>query len=112
MKRRSFIKGAVAVAVSASLPGGDGVELYSIAHPSPALLPIVGDADTGIFSSGGDKLELVVNGQRMANALAKSVMQTRDAVAKRVLSKAFPDAELRTPFDLAVLEEMEVDIDN
>jgi hypothetical protein len=38
------------------------------------------------------------------------MMQTRDAVAKRVLGKAFPEAELRTPFDLSSLEEMEVEI--
>lgn len=95
MKRRAFIKGAVAVAVSASLPGGDGVALYSAKHPvwkdavphAPALLPMVGDADTGIFSSGADKLELVVNGQRMANALAKSMMQNMEMVAADVYNR-------------------------
>jgi hypothetical protein len=50
MKRRTFIKGGFAVAVSAALPAGDGVALESIAHPSPAILPLVNDPNTGIYT--------------------------------------------------------------
>lgn len=109
MKRRTFIKGAVAVAVSAALPGGDGVALNSVAHPTPALLPFVSDTDTGIFSTSGDKLELVSGGVRMAKALAESMKQTREVIAANVLNNIFPEYEYRT-FHTGTLEEIEVDI--
>lgn len=95
MKRRAFIKGAVSAAVAASLPGGDGVELNSIAHPTwnvidpppPAFLPFVTDNDTGIFSTSGDKLELVSGGVRMAEALVKSLNETREMVGLNVFHR-------------------------
>ena len=110
MKRRAFIKGAVSAAVAASLPGGDGVVLNSIAHPQvtpvPALLPFVGDADTGIFSSSSDHLSLVTGG-RYAKALAQSMNQTREQMTANVLNKVF---KMETTLDLSSLEEIEVDI--
>lgn len=113
MKRRAFIKGALGMAASTMVPGGDGVALESIAHPSdawnvmdpppPAFLPFVTDNDTGIFSTSGDKLEIVTGGVRMAKALAKSMNETREQMMANVLNRAF---------DLSPtsLEEIEVDI--
>lgn len=106
--RRKFIQGAVSAAVAASLPGSDGVALESIAHPAPAILPLVNDPNTGIYTNS--TYAFATEGTRLHEALARSMMQTRDVVAKRVLGKAFPEAELRTPFDLAALEEIEIDI--
>jgi hypothetical protein len=108
VKRRTFIKGAVAAAVATSLPGGDGVALQSATHPAPALLPMFGDADTGIFSPSSDHLSLVT-GERYAKALAQSMKQTREQVTANVLNKVF---KMETTFDLspASLEEIEVDI--
>ena len=102
--RRKFIKGAVAAAVAASLPGGDGVELYSAKHPylsANEWQPMGYTYKTYDFAT---------HGTRLHEALARSMMQTREAVAKRVLGKAFPEVELRTPFDLAALEEIEIEI--
>lgn len=106
--RRKFLQGAVAAAVAASLPGGDGVALYSAKHPSPAILPLVNDPNTGIYTYR--TYEFATEGTRMHMALARSMMQTREVVARNVLSKAFPDVELRTPFDLSSLEEIEIEI--
>ncbi len=116
MRRRQFLKGALGTAASVLVPGGDGVELTSAAHPlihtgnpAPALLPMVGDADTGIYAAGGDQLNLVAGGQRLAGALAKSLMETREMVAVNAYHRGI---DLETPFDLssASLEEIEVDI--
>jgi len=88
MKRRTFIKGAVSAAVAASIPGGDGVELYCARHPVPAY-SFTPDPDTGIYLS---------EGTRMHMALARSMMQTKEIVAKNVLGRVFPDDDvLRSP---------------
>ena len=71
MKRRTFIKGAIAAAVSAALPAGDGAVEYT--HKTYAL------ATEGM------------DGQRMAAALARSMMQTKEIVARNVLNRAFGD---------------------
>ena len=71
MKRRTFIKGAVAAAVAAALPAGDGVATYT--HKTYAL------ATPGM------------DGSRMAAALARSMMQTREVVAANVFNRAFGD---------------------
>lgn len=78
MDRRKFIKGAVAAAVAAAIPVGDGVELYSIAHPQYT------HKTYAIATEGMD-------GARMAAALARSMMQTREIVTVNVLNKAFGD---------------------
>lgn len=70
MNRRSFIKGTVAAAVAAALPGGDGVALYSAAHP-PALVTEHMD------------------GARMAAALARSMMQTKEVITVNILNRSF-----------------------
>lgn len=77
MNRRSFIKGTVAAAVAAALPGGDGVALYSAAHP-------VYTHKTYATSTVPRDL-----GCQMARALAKSMMQTREVTGANVLNKAF-----------------------
>jgi len=97
MKRRTFIKGAVSAAVAASIPGGDGVELYCARHPVPAY-SFTNDLDTGIFVEGGDQISFVVQGRKMHEALARSMMQTKEIVAKNVLGRVFPDDDvLRSP---------------
>ena len=55
--------------------------------------------------------DFATKGTRMHLALQRSMMQTREVVARNILSKAFPEAELRTPFDLSALEEIEVEIE-
>lgn len=79
MDRRKFIKGTVAAAVAAAIPVGDGVELYSIAHPV--------HKETLKFPRQELENSLVTPeelGRRMAEALAKSMSQTREQVATRV----------------------------
>lgn len=105
--RRQFLRGTVSAAVAASLPGGDGVALESAKHPAPALLPMVGDADTGMFSPSGDTLSFVVDGVERARSLARSMSGTRERIAADVMNRVF---DLDTPFDLSSLEEIEVDI--
>lgn len=69
MKRRTFIKGAVAAAVTAALPATGGAVEYT--HKTYA------------FATPG------MDGQRMAAALARSMMQTREVVAANVMNRAF-----------------------
>jgi len=90
------------------------VALESAKHPEfygpgmPSLLPMVGDADTGIACGPGDyHLSFVVEGREVARSLAKSLSGTRERVAANVMNRVF---ELDTPFDLSSLEEVEVDI--
>lgn len=104
--RRKFIKGALAAAVAASLPGGDGVALQSMAHPT--ILPL-GPHHTGFYTY--KTYDFATKGTRMHAALVRSMQQTREVVARNVLSKMFPEAASCTPFDLASLEELEVEID-
>ena len=87
MKRRQFIKGAVAVAVAASIPGGDGVELNSMAHPYTHKTYETAQ----YFTLDGRALttEYVEIGAKMHRALARSMMQTREIVAANVFNKAF-----------------------
>lgn len=83
MKRRTFIKGAVAAAVAASIPGGDGVELYSIAHP---IHPDVVKYTYETYAITNRPVEM---GARYAAALARSMTQTKEIVAANVFNKAF-----------------------
>ena len=78
--RRSFIKGAVAVAVAAAIPGGDGVELYSISHPVANTLVTPEEA-----------------GARMAAALAKSMRQTLEHITANNFGRQvwFEDGEFK-----------------
>jgi len=69
MKRRVFIKGAVAAAVAAALPATSGAVEYT--HQT--------------FKLGTD------SGARYAAALARSMMQTREVVAANVFNRAFGD---------------------
>jgi hypothetical protein len=80
MKRRTFIKGGFAVAVSAALPAGDGVVLDSTAHPYNYTTHDMG------FAISREALEesYVDIGARMHAALARSMMQTKENVAARV----------------------------
>ncbi len=91
--RRRFIQGAVAVAVSAALPGGDGVALQSIAHPT-----IYKYKTYGIATEHTRDL-----GCQMARALARSMMQTRDVTLANVLNRTFDLSPVS-------LERIEVDI--
>ena len=72
--RRSFIKGAVAAAVAAAIPVGDGVALQCIPHPSLEKLAITTEH---------------MDGARMATALARTMMQTREVIGANILNKAF-----------------------
>jgi hypothetical protein len=105
--RRQFLRGAVAAAVAASLPGSDGVVLQSMAHPT--ILPLINDPNTGIYTY--KTYEFATKGTKMHMALQRSMQQTREVVARNVLSKIFPETELKTPFQLASLEEIEIEIE-
>jgi len=100
MKRRTFIKGAVSVAVAASIPGGDGVELYSIAHPMRECSFCHGlNGDHFTWCNDVNPLKYThktyaiategMDGARMARALAHSMTQTREIVAANVFNQAF-----------------------
>jgi len=79
--RRKFIQGGFAVAVSAALPGGDGVALESIAHPKYVHKTY----DTSWVISKQSLEESYIDiGARMHAALARSMMQTKENVAARV----------------------------
>ncbi len=97
MKRRTFIKGAVSVAVAASLSGADGIELNSIAHPiHPDVVKYThktvrighewtfnGQPVTTMVPEGHEFTE------RMVEALARSMSQTKERVTADVLNRAF-----------------------
>lgn len=87
--RRKFIKGAVSAAVAASIPGGDGVALNSIAHPylsANEWQPMGYTHKTYALATPG------MDGQRMAAALARSMMQTKERVIADTFNKMFPDS--------------------
>ena len=77
MKRRTFIKGAVAAAVSAALPGGD--PFYGTANSDINQLSYVHKTFKVAYPEG----------TRYAAALARSMMQTKEAVAANVFNSAF-----------------------
>jgi hypothetical protein len=85
MDRRKFIKGAVATAVAAAIPVGDGVELYSIAHPEYTYKTYKTDV---LYKATPVPRDL---GCQMARALARSMMQTKEQVTANVLNRAFGD---------------------
>ena len=105
--RRKFIQGAISAAVAASLPGGDGVALYSAKHPSaPALLPLVNDPNTGFYTNS--TYDFATHGTRMAQALAHSMMQT---AKENILTKEIVAANVfNRAFDPSSLENIEIDI--
>ena len=86
MDRRTFIRGAVAVAVAAALPGGNGVALQSIAHPTTNMLI----TPAALSEASLESMVIEIANSR-AKALAHSMMQTREIVARNVLSRAFGD---------------------
>lgn len=98
MKRRAFIKGAVSAAVAASLPGGDGVALNSIAHPQYTYKTF----KTAEYW-GPSIVTTMDTAQRMANALAKSILEVKDMSAVNVFHRGLSASSL---------EEIEVEIDN
>lgn len=73
--RRQFIRGAVAVAVSAALPAleYDFSPVHRVYGTNSLVLP----AEVA---------------RKMAEALARSMMQTREAVTANILNKAFGEA--------------------
>lgn len=78
--RRQFIRGAVAVAVSAALPGAEYTyKTFRVGHD----WTYNGKTITTFLPEGH---ELSV---RMTQALARSMMQTREIVTANVLNKAF-----------------------
>ena len=81
MDRRKFIKGAVATAVAAAIPVGDGVSLYSIAHPEYTYKK---------YAMATEHMPRDL-GCQMARALARSMVQTREIVGANILNKAFGD---------------------
>jgi len=102
--RRKFIQGAVSAAVAASLPGGDGVALESIAHPSlkyieqgpaPVFLPFVSDRDTGMFRTGTDHLRLVVGGIERLSSLEEMEIEIDEH--SKPLSRTFDLLDDLTP---------------
>jgi hypothetical protein len=56
--------------------------------------------------------DFATHGTRMHLALQRSMQQTREVVARNILSKAFPEVELSCARVLATLEEIEIEIDN
>jgi len=82
--RRQFLKSAIAVAVSAAIPGSE----YTYRTYSTAQLWYEESAQLT-----EENLEILCRklSQRYAQALARSMMQTREAIAANVLTKAFSE---------------------
>jgi len=80
VKRRAFIKGAVAAAVSAALPGSANPYLSA-----NEWQPMGYTHKTYALATEG------MDGSRMAAALARSMMQTKEAVTANVFNRAFGD---------------------
>ncbi len=92
--RRQFLRGAVSAAVAASLPGGDGVELYCARHPGWGTA----NSDINPLKYTYKTYDFATEGTRMHEALARSMMQTKEIVAKNVLDRMFPENDLlRSP---------------
>jgi len=91
MNRRDFIVSAIGAATMAAVPD-DGVMLTSIQHPIRLHDAAHHDLTEG-FGLATLKQEgttvLYDQGERMARALARSMMQTKEAVASRVLGDSF-----------------------
>lgn len=95
--RRTFIQGAVAVAVSAALPGGDGVSLRSIAHPHLSA----NEWQPMGYTYRTYKTDVLYRatpvprdlGCQMARALARSMTQTHEIMGANVFNKAFGGSE-------------------
>jgi microcompartment protein CcmL/EutN len=94
MDRRKFLKGTVAAAVAAVLPGTEKYthKTYGTAHyviPREALEnSLISPADLSEQSLEQMCIEIAESRSR---ALARSMMQTREIVAKNVLNSAFGD---------------------
>jgi hypothetical protein len=83
VKRRTFILGAVAAAVSAALPAlpSDGYEYKTVSMGFTIAKEEV--HGKGVYGAIG---------RRYADALAKSMSQTKERVIADVLSRAFEDS--------------------
>lgn len=94
MDRRKFLKGTVATAVAALLPGTEKYthKTYGTAHyviPRESLEnSLITAADLSEKSLESMCIEI---GNSHARALAHSMMQTKEIVAKNVLNRAFGD---------------------
>ena len=94
MDRRKFLKGTVAAVVAATLPGTEKYthKTYGTAHyviPREALENrLITAADLSEKSLESLCIEIAESRSR---ALARSMMQTREIVAKNVLNNAFGD---------------------
>jgi hypothetical protein len=80
VNRRTFILGAVAAAVSAALPALPSYEYKTYRMAFNFTRETVGRNE---YSEIGD---------RMAKALARSMMQTKERVIADTLNKMFPDS--------------------
>lgn len=94
MDRRKFLKGTVAAVVAATLPGTEKYthKTYGTAHyviPRESLEnSLITAADLSEKSLESMCIEIAESRSR---ALARSMMQTREIVAKNVLNSAFGD---------------------
>ena len=80
MDRRDFLLGAMGAATMALVPGSDGVSLQSMAHPTHKTVTLG-------YTITSEEIEPGLYGEiaeKMAKALARSMSQTREAVAARV----------------------------
>lgn len=93
MRRRQFILGAVAAAVNAALPGGDGVTLQSMAHPSAGfgLAPLKAEGASIAYDYQTFKIA-DPSGTRYAAALAKSMLETKEISIANTFERMFPDS--------------------
>ncbi len=99
MKRRAFILGAVAAAVSAALPA-KAVLLHDAAHHD-----ISGGFGLAPIKREGASIAYDQVGERYARALARSMTQTKERVAANVLNNVFQEYEYRT-FHTGTLDEV------
>jgi hypothetical protein len=86
MNRRNFILSVMGAATMAAVPDR-GVALYSAVHPH------LDDVPFGLapLKQEGASIAYDQLGERYARALAQSMRQTREIVARNVLGRAFDD---------------------
>lgn len=86
MNRRNFIMSVVGAATMAALPAKKATLLHDAAHHE-----LSGGFGLATVKQEGASIAYDQVGQRYARALAVSMRQTREIVAKNVLGRAFDD---------------------
>ncbi len=86
MNRRDFIISAIGAAVMAAVPAKKAILLHDAAHHE-----LIDGFGLAPLKQEGASIAYDQVGERYAKALARSMMQTKEAITSRVLGEAFGD---------------------